>query len=65
VTQAPVVVFAVPDRFEIDGPFFARATEEPDIPIVAPAFRQGVSRRLLRHGDGRVDATLFSLLPDE
>jgi len=27
--------------------------------------REGVRRRLLRHGSGRVDATLFSLLPDE
>ena len=27
--------------------------------------REGVKRRLLRHGDGRADATLFSLLPDE
>jgi RimJ/RimL family protein N-acetyltransferase len=27
--------------------------------------REGVKRRLLRHGDGRVDATLFSLLPGE
>ena len=27
--------------------------------------REGVKRRLLRHGDGRADATLFSLLPGE
>jgi len=27
--------------------------------------REGVKRRLLRHGDGRVDATGFSLLADE
>ena len=27
--------------------------------------REGVKRRLLRHGAGRADATLFSLLPDE
>jgi RimJ/RimL family protein N-acetyltransferase len=27
--------------------------------------REGVRRRLLRHGGGRTDATLFSLLPDE
>jgi RimJ/RimL family protein N-acetyltransferase len=27
--------------------------------------REGVKRRLLRHGGGRVDATLFSLLADE
>jgi hypothetical protein len=65
VTEAPLVVFSVPDRFEIDGPFVARAIEERDIPIVAPAFREGVRRRLLRHGDARVDATLFSLLPDQ
>ena len=162
MTEAPLVVFSVPDRFEIDGPFVVRAIEERDIPIVAPAFRdpgiggengmppfdedelrrvlrdlipemrargvlfpyvievgywlfanargrglatravravvreafasgisrieanvrigneaservleragftrEGVRRHLLRHGDGRVDATLFSLLPDE
>jgi RimJ/RimL family protein N-acetyltransferase len=39
MTDAPLVVFSVPDRFEIDGPFVARATEERDIPTVAPAFR--------------------------
>src|SRR5260221_7149996 len=27
--------------------------------------REGIKRRLLRHGGGRVDATLFSLLADE
>jgi RimJ/RimL family protein N-acetyltransferase len=26
--------------------------------------REGVKRRYLRHGDERVDATMFSLLPD-
>ena len=141
MTEPPLVVFAVPDRFEIDGAFVARAIEERDIPVVAPAFRdpgiggengmppfdedelrrvwreqipelrgrrlatravravareafatrisrieanvrlgndasvrvleragftrEGVKRRLLRHGAGRADATLFSLLPDE
>jgi RimJ/RimL family protein N-acetyltransferase len=39
VTEAPLVVFAVPDRFEIGGPFVARVVEERDIPAVAPAFR--------------------------
>jgi RimJ/RimL family protein N-acetyltransferase len=39
VTEAPLVVFAVPDRFEIDGPLVARVVEERDIPVVAPAFR--------------------------
>jgi RimJ/RimL family protein N-acetyltransferase len=38
VTEAPLVVFSVPDRFEIDGPFVVRGVEEPDIPVVAPAF---------------------------
>ena len=141
MTEPPLVVFAVPDRFEIDGAFVAHAIEERDIPVVAPAFRdpgiggengmppfdedelrrvwreqipelrargpatravravareafatrisrieanvrlgndasvrvleragftrEGVKRRLLRHGAGRADATLFSLLPDE
>jgi RimJ/RimL family protein N-acetyltransferase len=39
MTEAPLVVFAVPDRFEIDGPFVVRVVEERDIPVVAPAFR--------------------------
>jgi RimJ/RimL family protein N-acetyltransferase len=39
VTEAPLVVFSVPDLFEIDGPFVARAIEERDIPVIAPAFR--------------------------
>ena len=39
MTEPPLVVFAVPDRFEIDGPFVARAVEERDVPTVAPAFR--------------------------
>jgi RimJ/RimL family protein N-acetyltransferase len=39
MTEPPLVVFAVPDRFEIDGPFVARAVEERDVPTVAPVFR--------------------------
>ena len=39
MTEPPLVVFAVPDRFEIDGAFVARVIEERDIPVVAPAFR--------------------------
>jgi RimJ/RimL family protein N-acetyltransferase len=39
MTEAPLVVFSVPDRFEIDGPFVVRTVEERDIPVVAPAFR--------------------------
>jgi RimJ/RimL family protein N-acetyltransferase len=39
VTETRLAVFAVPDRFEIDGPYIARAIEERDIPVVAPAFR--------------------------
>jgi RimJ/RimL family protein N-acetyltransferase len=39
MTEPPLVLFAVPDRFEIDGPIVARALEERDIPVVAPAFR--------------------------
>jgi RimJ/RimL family protein N-acetyltransferase len=39
MTEAPLVAFAIPDRFEIDGPFVARVVEESDIPVVAPAFR--------------------------
>jgi RimJ/RimL family protein N-acetyltransferase len=39
MTEAPLVVFSVPDRFEIDGAFVVRTVEERDIPVVAPAFR--------------------------
>jgi RimJ/RimL family protein N-acetyltransferase len=39
MTEAPLVAFSVPDRFEVDGPFVVRAVEERDIPVVAPAFR--------------------------
>jgi RimJ/RimL family protein N-acetyltransferase len=39
VTEPPVVVYSVPDRFEIDAQFAARAVEERDVPIIAPAFQ--------------------------
>jgi RimJ/RimL family protein N-acetyltransferase len=39
MTEPPLVVFSVPDRFEIDGPFVVRQVEERDIAVVAPAFR--------------------------
>lgn len=39
MTEPPLVIFAVPDRFEIDEVVVARTLEERDIPVVAPAFR--------------------------
>lgn len=42
MTEAPLVTFAVPDRFEIDGPFVARAVQERDIPLVAPVWREQI-----------------------
>ena len=39
MTEAPLVVYSIPDRFGIDGPVAARAVEERDVPIVAPAFQ--------------------------
>jgi RimJ/RimL family protein N-acetyltransferase len=39
MTEAPLAAFAVPERFEIDGPLVARAVEDGDIPVIAPAFR--------------------------
>ena len=39
MTEPPLVGFSIPDHFEIDPPFVARAIEERDIPVVAPAFR--------------------------
>ena len=39
MTDPPLAVFSIPDRFEIDGPYLARQVEERDVPIVAPAFR--------------------------
>jgi RimJ/RimL family protein N-acetyltransferase len=39
MTEAPLAVFSIPDRFEIDRAVVARYVEERDVPIVAPAFR--------------------------
>jgi RimJ/RimL family protein N-acetyltransferase len=39
MSAPPLAVFSIPDRFEIEGPLVARHLEEPDVPIVAPAFR--------------------------
>jgi RimJ/RimL family protein N-acetyltransferase len=39
MTEPPLAIFSMPDRFEIDAPFVARHIEERDVPIVAPAFR--------------------------
>jgi RimJ/RimL family protein N-acetyltransferase len=39
MTEPPLAIFSIPDRFEIDMPFVARHAEERDVPIVAPAFR--------------------------
>jgi RimJ/RimL family protein N-acetyltransferase len=39
MTEAPLLSFSVPERFEIDPPLVARAIEERDVPVVAPAFR--------------------------
>jgi RimJ/RimL family protein N-acetyltransferase len=38
MTEAPLAVLSIPDRFEIDTSFVARELEERDIPAVAPAF---------------------------
>jgi RimJ/RimL family protein N-acetyltransferase len=39
MTEPPLSVFSIPDRFEISELVVARQVEEPDVPIVAPAFR--------------------------
>jgi [ribosomal protein S5]-alanine N-acetyltransferase len=39
MTEPPLAVLSLPDRFAIDGPIVARQLEERDIPTVAPAFR--------------------------
>jgi hypothetical protein len=72
VSEAPLVAFALPDRFEIDGPedptdgSIRGGNEASERALERTGFtREGVKRRLLRHGTGRADATLFSLLPDE
>lgn len=39
MTEPPLAVFSIPDRFEIDPPFVARHFEQRDVSIVAPAFR--------------------------
>ncbi|HYQ11423.1 MAG TPA: GNAT family protein [Gaiellaceae bacterium] len=37
--EPPLASFAIPDRFEIDGPLIARLVTEADVPTIAPAFR--------------------------
>jgi RimJ/RimL family protein N-acetyltransferase len=37
--EPPLATFAIPDRFEIDGPVIARLVTERDVPTIAPAFR--------------------------
>ena len=39
MTEPPLAVLSIPDRFEIDGPIVARYVVDRDIPVVAPAFR--------------------------
>ena len=39
MTEPPLAVFSIPDRFEIDGPIVARRVQERDVSIVSPAFR--------------------------
>ena len=39
MTEPPFAIFSIPEQFEIDGPFVARQVEEPDVPVIAPAFR--------------------------
>jgi RimJ/RimL family protein N-acetyltransferase len=39
MTEPPLAVFSVPDRFEVDGTIVVRQLGERDVPIVAPAFR--------------------------
>jgi RimJ/RimL family protein N-acetyltransferase len=37
--EPPLAVFSLADRFAIDGPLIARLLAEPDVPTIAPAFR--------------------------
>jgi RimJ/RimL family protein N-acetyltransferase len=39
MTEPPLAVFSLPERFEIDGAVVARHLGERDVPVVAPAFR--------------------------
>ena len=39
MTEPPLAVLSIPDRFEIDGPIVARYVVDRDIPVVAPTFR--------------------------
>jgi hypothetical protein len=38
MTEPPLAVLSVPDRFEVDGPFVVRRLEERDIPLDATLF---------------------------
>jgi RimJ/RimL family protein N-acetyltransferase len=67
MTEAPLVVFSIPDRFEIDGPVVARQVEEPDIPIVAPAFQDpgiGGENGMPPFDEDELRAVLRETMPD-
>ena len=36
--EPPLATFAIPDRFDIDGPLIARLVTVRDVPTIAPAF---------------------------
>ena len=67
MTEPPLVTFAVPDRFAVEGPFVARQIEERDIPIVAPAFRDpgiGGENGMPPFDEDELRAVLRERIPD-
>jgi len=67
MTEAPLAVLSIPDRFEIDGPIVARRIEERDIPVVAPAFRDpgvGGEAGMPPFDEAELYAVLRELIPE-
>ena len=67
MTEPSIVVFSVPDRFEIDGPYVVRQVEERDIPVVAPAFRDpgiGGENGMPPFDEDELRAVLREQIPD-
>jgi [ribosomal protein S5]-alanine N-acetyltransferase len=67
VTEPSLAVFSIPDRFEIDPPVVARALEERDVAVVAPAFRDpdiGGENGMPPFDEGELRAVLRERLPE-
>jgi RimJ/RimL family protein N-acetyltransferase len=63
----PLAVFSLPDRFEIDEALVARLLGEPDVPTIAPAFRDpeiGGENGMPPFGEDALRSVLRERLPE-